>query len=218
MAGRWRSTNNPFQPNPSCGGPIYFDHLRVTRASLPAGYGVELFAPHPYSAVEAENVMGIRPMSGSDVHWTPSSGQFSFRFAVYNPATVPQSVTQQVLRFHDRGLAESGPLAFSRQHVYGERLDTLLDLQAWKTDAAGAEVPWRDPLHPTKDTWLALDDIGDQAAATLRAAWASGSSSPAGSAESRKGWHAGLRRPHGRSRGRIGHSRRRRSDARRWGV
>lgn len=169
MAGRWKSTNNPYQSNPSCGGPVYFDHVRVTRASLPAGWGVELFTTTPYSHVTGDNVMGISAMAGpTEVHWIPSTGQCSFRFAVYNPATVSQSTARKVLDGWDRGFAVSGPLSYHQQRAYGERLDVLLDLQHFRQGTQGEEIQFSFPGQVSPDIWRSHEDRAQNAATLLR--------------------------------------------------
>lgn len=195
--GAWRCSNNPYQTNPSSNGPVWFDELKIPTASLPGGYSVALFAPHPYQGVEGGDVKLIKAMPSGQVHMIPSASQTVVRFAVFNSATVSALDARNVLRLWDRGQACTGPLSYHFRHAFGPRLDILWDPQRWGKSPTGEYVGWRSPApgQSQLETWRALDAHADAALNDARIAWELGNghaalaSLPAGV---RRGWHYGL--------------------------
>lgn len=190
MNGKWRSTDNPFVPNPVCDGHVFFDALRVPTNILPAGYSYELFVQSPVSAVGATAVFGVTLPPSGEVHGIPSGSQTIFRFAMYQTSAVSQATAQRILRGHEWGRTVSGPLSYHHRHAYGGRRDLVVDLQAFDRNQAGDEIQWRDPQAPTVDVWERMDQLAAQTASTMRTNWLNGTVDTSVQFQGpRRGWH-----------------------------
>jgi len=77
MNGAWRSTDNTFQPSPASSGHVFFDFLRIATASIPTGYAVEMFAPHPTSFANEANIFMVASAPANEVHGIYPGGQSS---------------------------------------------------------------------------------------------------------------------------------------------